>query len=588
MRRFPALLAAVLSLLICPPAFSQTATGSTPATRPGGTTGTQLPGMPPARDPRAPATGTARLRGRIVAAQTGAPLRRATVSLSSFVAPAARSTTTDGDGRFEFADLPAGRYTVSANKVGFVPLQYGQRVPTDPTTPFVLADGERRDGINLALPRGGVIAVRLTDDFGEPLPGAQVQVQRYQYGPDGQRRLINVFVQGSIGMSVTDDRGEIRIYGLSPGEYLVSASYRNQLVDNNPNATANSEGFSLTFHPGTVSATEAQAVPVRLAEETLVEFAMSPARLARVSGSAVDSQGRPAAGSFIQLMNRQANAAFGGGGGQVAPDGTFTLTGVAPGEYSLEVRPQNLAGRSNLEFGSTSVVVAGTDITGVRIVTGKGATITGRVIFEGTAPRGNAGQGQLRVYANAADPSRVTFAGITADPRTNGTLDENGNFQLTGMTGRVFLLVPTPGGWTTKSVTLDGEDITDEPLELTGKQSVTGVVIRMTDKLTQISGQVTDSRGQRTRECTVVFQSAEEREPIIAARLLRTLRCDSMGSFQTRGMRPGRYVVTAVTSIEQGRQFEPEFQKDLRRAGQSFAIREGETLTLDLKLTSGF
>jgi hypothetical protein len=85
----------------------------------------------------------------------------------------------------------------------------------------------------------------------------------------------------------------------------------------------------------------------------------------------------------------------------------------------------------------------------------------------------------------------------------------------------------------------------------------------------------------------VIFQSAEAREPIIASRLLRTVRCDSKGSFQTRGMRPGRYVVTAITSLEQGRQFEPEFQEQLRRASESLNIREGETLALDLKLTSG-
>jgi hypothetical protein len=34
--------------------------------------------------------------------------------------------------------------------------------------------------------------VRVTDDAGEPLAGAQVQVQRFQYAADGQRRLTNV------------------------------------------------------------------------------------------------------------------------------------------------------------------------------------------------------------------------------------------------------------------------------------------------------------------------------------------------------------------------------------------------------------
>jgi len=553
--------------------------------RPGSGTGAVLPGMP-SLGTRAPQTGTGRIRGQIVAAQAGTPLRRAQVTLG-VPASQARSTLTDSDGRFEFDQLPAGRYAIVASKTGFVTLQYGQRRPTDVTDFIVLADGERRDSVDLALPRGGVIAVRVTDDFGDPLPSAQVQAQRYQYGPDGQRRLNSVFVPGAIGQTATDDRGEVRMYGLPPGEYVVSAMLRNNGVQFNPDPTIN-EGFALTYHPGTVNADEAQTVTVSLAEETSIEFALSSARLVRVSGTAVDSQGRPAAGSFVSVTSRQSNGMFISGGGQVAPDGSFTLNGIAPGEYSLEVRTQPRLGTTEgMEFGSTPIVVTSAEITGVRIVTSKGATVSGRVIFEGTSPQSTAGAAQFRVSPTPADPSRPFMVGVIgADPRSNGTIDENGNFALSGLSSRVFLLV-TAAGWVVKSISLDGEDVTDEPIDLTSKPLVGPVVIRLTDKVTQISGQVSDARGERTRECAVVFQSAEAREPVVAARLLRIARCMSNGSFQIRGMRPGNYVVTVTESIEQGRQFEPEFQQQLRRAGHSFAIREGETVTLDLKLTSG-
>jgi protocatechuate 3,4-dioxygenase beta subunit len=568
-------------LMVSSSAFSQTS-GTTTAS-PGSVTSAPLPGFMPATG-RTP-TGTGRIRGRIVAAPTGTPLRRAQVTLG-VPAAAGRSTVTDNDGRFEFAQLPAGRYAVVASKTGFVTLQHGQRRPTDATDFIVLADGERRDDVTLALPQGGVIAVRVTDDLGDPLPGAQVQVQRYQYGPDGQRRLNSVYVLGGIGPSATDDRGEVRMFGLPPGDYLVSAMLRNPVLPI-PDPAVN-EGFAVTYHPGTINPADAQTVSVSLAEEARIEFAMSSARLARVSGTAVDSQGRPAAGSFVQLMTRQGNGMFSSGGNQVQPDGTFTLNGVAPGEYSLEVRSRpRLGATGRLEFGSTTIVVAGTDITGVHIVTGTGATVSGRVVFEGTSPRRNAGQGALRVFPNPADPSRpFTVGNMGNDPRSNGTVDDSGNFQLAGLSGRVFLMV-SAAGWVVKSISLDGEDVTDEPIDLTGKPSVTGVVIRLTDKLTQISGQVSDSRGQLARECWLVFQSAEEREPIVASRLLRMARCNANGSFLTGGLRPGRYLVTAVTSLEQGRQYEPEFQQELRRAGQSFAIREGEKLNLDVKLTSG-
>jgi hypothetical protein len=174
------------------------------------------------------------------------------------------------------------------------------------------------------------------------------------------------------------------------------------------------------------------------------------------------------------------------------------------------------------------------------------------------------------------------FAG--GDPLSNGTVDEKGNFQLAAASGRVFFMVTTPPLWVIKSVTLDGNDITDEPLELTGKQSLSGLVIRLTDKLTQISGRVNDGRGQVVRDYVVVIQPTEPKEPVVASRLIRTARPDTNGRFETRGMRPGRYVATAVEAIEQGRQFAPEFQEQLRRRGREFTLREGESVALDLAL----
>jgi hypothetical protein len=232
--------------------------------------------------------------------------------------------------------------------------------------------------------------------------------------------------------------------------------------------------------------------------------------------------------------------------------------------------------------------VSGSDISGVRIVTGKGALISGRVVFEGTASRAAPGGNPLRVFAMPADTSRPFIALGGGDPLTNGVLDDSGAFQLSGSSGRVFLTLTAGPAWVMKSVTLDGEDITDEPLDLTGRQSVPGVVIRMTDRLTQIGGQVTDARGQTLRDYVVVILPAEaKQEPVVAGRWIRTARPDSNGRFETRGMRPGRYVATAIEDLEQGRQFAPEFQEQLRRNAREFSVREGESVTVDLKLTTG-
>ena len=49
-------------------------------------------------------------------------------------------------------------------------------------------------------------------------------------------------------------------------------------------------------------------------------------------------------------------------------------------------------------------------------------------------------------------------------------------------------------------------------------------------------------------------------------------------------MMPGRYVAVAVEALEEGQEFSPEFHRQVRRVGQEFTLREGESSTLNLRL----
>ena|SRR5438046_2451790 len=57
--------------------------------------------------------GTGGIRGRVLAAATETPLRNARVEIASATG-SLRPLLTDGDGRFSFLALPAGRYTLTA------------------------------------------------------------------------------------------------------------------------------------------------------------------------------------------------------------------------------------------------------------------------------------------------------------------------------------------------------------------------------------------------------------------------------------------------------------------------------------------
>ena len=151
------------------------------------------PAQQPARDTPAQSNTTpvvaGRLSGRVLAADTGRPVKRARVFITAAELPGGRGVLTDDSGTFDFTELPAGRYTLTASKSGFIGLSYGQRRPLQAGTPLQLADGQQLQGIDFRLPRGGVVAGHVFDEDGDAMPGAMVRVMRYQY-QQGDRRLV--------------------------------------------------------------------------------------------------------------------------------------------------------------------------------------------------------------------------------------------------------------------------------------------------------------------------------------------------------------------------------------------------------------
>ena len=169
------------------------------------------------RDPTAAPAGL--IAGRVLAADTGRPVKGARVSVSAPELPGGRAVLSDDMGVFRLTDLPAGRYTLSVSKAGFVQLAYGQRRPLQAGTPLQLADGQEIKDIEFRLPRGSVIAGHVYDETGDPMAGILVRVLRYQY-QQGERRLMPA------GNAQTNDLGEYRVWGLMPGEYYVDAQSR--------------------------------------------------------------------------------------------------------------------------------------------------------------------------------------------------------------------------------------------------------------------------------------------------------------------------------------------------------------------------
>jgi hypothetical protein len=139
-------------------------------------------------------------------------------------------------------------------------------------------------------------------------------------------------------------------------------------------------------------------------------------------------------------------------------------------------------------------------------------------------------------------------------------------------------------------VTLDGRDITDEPIDVTGRDSLPGVVVTLTNDPTHVTGRVVDeTTGQLLRDYVVVVQPVEALgSPVATSRRVRAVRPDGQGRFETTGLRPGRYLATAVTDLQDGRQYSPELRARLRASAREIVLGPGDDLTLDLLLTRGF
>lgn len=536
----------------------------------------------PARDGRLvdAARGTAILRGSVVAADNGSPIRRAQVRISGQGLPS-RLATTDAQGRFEIKELPAGRYSVTASKGGFVSLQYGQRRPSESGTPIDLANSQVLDKLVIGLPRGSVISGRITDEFGESVANAVVTAMRYGYAA-GARRLLPGAGQNS--RDTTDDQGQFRLFGLSPGEYVVSAAFRTsggEVTDPAGEPT----GYASTYYPGTPNVAEAQRVNVAIGQEqSNVTFALIATRLVRVTGAVINSQGVPVTNGMVMLA--PANARLGGGAmmqmtsARIDGSGQFRVSNVAPGRYLAQVRTNR--GRAGAdtdgEFGRQDITVGGDDLDGVVIVTGPGARVFGQVTTEiNTAP--SIRPQQVQVGARLAEPDQ-------AMPGGGGMvrLNDDWTFEVSGLFDPRLFRVGLPQGWTLKAVLLNGQDITDTPLDLPAGQTVTGLQIVITEKSTDISGRVTDVRGSAMTDATVVIFPADEARWTYQSRFVRAARPDQEGRFQIRGLPPyDRYLAVAVQGLEDGQAGDPEFLRRIRDQGTDFTLGDGEMRALDLR-----
>ena len=308
------------------------------------------------------------LRGRVHRGDHGV----ANVSVNILGGRSRVHVTTDTDGAFQIGGLAPGGYRL---------VFFKQDELIDRTV-----DIEAPGTVDLALPPTGTLRARVLDSA----TGMPVREFAFSVEP------------------VEADPGMRHGAGVHRGESTEDGTFTLEIPAGNYRVSAGSAGY-----------TSSEPVEVRVVEQETTTIDLALGRGATISGRVTDESGLPVASADVMVMaaeferTRMRRAArVGPGQAKTADDGTFTVTGVEPGEAQLTVRKQGyVLHRETIEVeGSMSVDVQlarGLSIRG--IVTRAGRPVEGAQVGASTAAIG--GEHQSAV---TDDDGRFTLSGLVA------------------------------------------------------------------------------------------------------------------------------------------------------------------------------
>lgn len=313
-----------------------------------------------------------RLSGRVVLDGANTPIAGARVMLM----PAARPTggpfripppaITDSNGQFAFDSIPAGEYRIDVQRTGYA----SPRPDFGPPQAIQIGAGQAVT-VELRLKKGAVIAGRVLDESGAPLPDIRVMPMRRLGSRDGSAgRLVPAPVSGMSASMQTNDLGEFRLVGLPPGEYFVAAMRSPDGFGGAAVApSASGPALTTTYYPGTIDQSAAQPIAITEGDtKGNIEFRMLTVPAFNVSGQVVDEQGQPVAHAMVMIVSEaRGSAVFFGpiGGGQSGDDGRFTVRQVPAGSYRVSASvPVQLRGDGISTWSSSSAGGASGGVSG--------------------------------------------------------------------------------------------------------------------------------------------------------------------------------------------------------------------------------
>jgi hypothetical protein len=514
--------------------------------------------------------GTGVIRGRVIAADTRVPIRRAIVAI--YGGTTSQAIYSDALGRYEVRNLAPGSYWVRAEPNWYQGQFLPSVIPPSPSGDgpprFAVADGQIVEAGDLLLPRAGVIVGRVVDENGDPVGNIRVGALRAD-----SRGVDSYQSQNS------DEFGRYRLFHLTPGEYVIVVTPSSG-GDFLPLGRGQSLGFVETYYPGTYSRAEARRVRVRAGQETAAgDFQITRARMLNVKGIVLDSHGTPPASRTMIALNRKDGT--GGRSTGVDAQGRFFFQSQQPGAYQVTARTQDESGENTLEYAGATLTLVDMDLDDVVVSMKPTVSLAGRVVFE-TAPAPAMTADALTIGAQMKDrsmPSEVAVrpAAVAADL----------TFTLRRLAGELIVRPNGPNNWVLKAVLLGNRDITDVPTEFRAEDSGRLQVV-LTTRASELSGSVTNDKGEPIASCSVVLFSEDKASWFQSSLRFRLAYTGRDGRFDIKGLRSGRYYLIALP-----RERAPSFQsvdaaalEPLVKDATALVLGEDEQRVVDLKVTN--
>ncbi len=554
------------------------------------------------------AGGSAEIAGKVLDAASGEVLSKAEVRLSGgppggsqpgSPAAGAMVARTGADGSFLLQGIPAGDYVLSVTRRSYAVC--GAEVKglsgrqQGCATRFSLRDGQKLDTIQVRLLRAAVVTGQVVDEDGEPMTGVVVEAEQYRY-------LRGTKVLTATSRATTDDRGQYRIFNLSPGRYFLKAQGRGLMArlagamvsgagpgrmgamrgaDGRAGMIASLEGavsYQPTYYPSAEFPEE--SIPLQLApgaEMGGIDFRLTPSSTYFIRGVVTGVTSGPMTGITV-TARRAGNATSLGGPTSFASvdgrTGAFTLRGLPPGRYELIARSMGMRRGTAPAPGASGTLIAdlgNAHLEGVAIPLRPDLQLQGTVLLPEESQ--DAKLERVRVILEGALPGPQRLARVNAE----------GAFQLSAAAAdrMHFSLEGLPDGFYVKAMKLGGIDLlaqgADAPAQVLGDFQ-----IQLGADGGTVTGTARDASGKSIANARVVLLPERTGQARSIWRMSALTGED--GAFQFAAVAPGHYRVFVFEDLDSGPAQDPDFLAHFGQRWKSVEVKPDATASVDSPL----